>query len=249
MLLAAGAGARSVLDSERLERIREGCDITIRKMMEFDPERVGSRGSHRYTFGGAPFHFGCARHWAALLDPPATLAVLAAIFESDKFRLQGIGGDFVLPGAVNYQHLHRDTQSIGAGWPAGGTVDFRDMPCPEVAVNYPMEVVPGSAVGHTLYNGVTRQIPGTQKSREPIPTIDEEPLWMKLSVTAPVPAGSALFRDHRAWHGGTPNLSKEVRAIPACYFCAPWRPNGLRTVAQRGAEKQQNTLRPLSFFV
>eukprot|EP01043_Picozoa_sp_COSAG02_P040677 COSAG02_NODE_3312_length_6955_cov_2.028151_4_plen_112_part_00 len=30
---------------------------------------------------------------------------------------------------------------------------------------------------------------------------------MKLSVTAPVPAGCALIRDVRCWHGGTPNCT------------------------------------------
>ena len=87
-----------------------------------------------------------------------------------------------------------------------------------------------------------RQIPGTQKSREPIPTLEEEPKWMKLLTTSPAPAGAAMFRDHRAWyepprvpspprphgwlcgrrHGGTPNLSWEVRAIPGAYYDAPW---------------------------
>jgi hypothetical protein len=43
------------------------------------------------------------------------------------------------------------------------------------------------------------QIPGTQNSRARIPTLEEEPLWMKLSTTAPAPAGCAMFRDIRAW--------------------------------------------------
>ena len=43
----------------------------------------------------------------------------------------------------------------------------------------PMEVVPGSSVGHTAYNGVTRQIPGTQNLHAPIPSIEEEPRWMQ----------------------------------------------------------------------
>ena len=45
---------------------------------------------------------------------------------------------------------------------------------------------------------------------------------MKLSVTAPVPAGAAMIRDHRAWHGGTPNLGRHARAIPATFWSAPW---------------------------
>ena len=45
---------------------------------------------------------------------------------------------------------------------------------------------------------------------------------MKLSTVCPAPAGSVLIRDPRAWHGGTPNLSDEVRAIPNAEFYAPW---------------------------
>ena len=31
-----------------------------------------------------------------------------------------------------------------------------------------------------------------------------------------------MIRDVRAWHGGTPNLSDHVRAIPNSEFYAPW---------------------------
>ena len=71
-------------------------------------------------------------------------------------------------------------------------------------------------------NGPTRQIPGTQNSREPIPDLDNEPTWMKYSTVCPAPAGSVLIRDPRAWHGGTPNLSNELRAIPNIEYYAPW---------------------------
>ena len=41
-------------------------------------------------------------------------------------------------------------------------------------------------VGHTAYNGVTRQIPGTQsldtRNGNPIPSEADEPLWMKMST-------------------------------------------------------------------
>ena len=35
-------------------------------------------------------------------------------------------------------------------------------------------------------------------------------------------AGSGVFRDHRAWHSGTPNLSKEIRCLPNLEFVTPW---------------------------
>ena len=35
------------------------------------------------------------------------------------------------------------------------------------------------------------------------------------------------LRDSRAWHGATPNLSKEIRALPNVEYAAPWRtPHG-----------------------
>ena len=45
---------------------------------------------------------------------------------------------------------------------------------------------------------------------------------MKHSTVCPAPAGAVLLRDLRAWHGGTPNLSTEMRAIPNVIFLAPW---------------------------
>jgi hypothetical protein len=163
---------KDALDSERLERIRAGCDRTIRGMLELDPARIGNRGSHRYSFGASFAHFGCCANWAALVDPPVVLEVLRSIFQSNDFRLENLGGDYALPGCVEYQNLHQDMRNF---LPEGARLDFRDMPPPDVAVNFPMEVAQGSPVGHTAWNGVTRQIPGTQNSRAPIPLCPGRP--------------------------------------------------------------------------
>ena len=45
---------------------------------------------------------------------------------------------------------------------------------------------------------------------------------MRLSTVCPAPAGAIQIRDVRAWHGGTPNLSDNLRAIPNLEFYAPW---------------------------
>eukprot|EP01048_Picozoa_sp_COSAG05_P002729 COSAG05_NODE_117_length_17936_cov_137.220945_8_plen_116_part_00 len=42
-----------------------------------------------------------------------------------------------------------------------------------------------------------------------------------MSVTQPCPAGSVMLRDNRAWHGGTPNISKYTRAIPVALYQLP----------------------------
>lgn len=160
-----------------------------------------------YSFGSAPAHFGAFSEWNVLVDPPVLVECLNAIFQSpDWWYAHGAasGGDFVLPGATEYQGLHRDTGDYLRD--PSGKLDFRDMPCSCITVNFPMEVKQGSSVGHTSHNGVTRHIPGTQNSRAPIPSLEEEPRWMKLATTSPVPAGSVMIRDQRAWVSYTDQL-------------------------------------------
>ena len=45
---------------------------------------------------------------AALADPPALMAVLAEVFQTEDFVCRDAmgGADFVLPGALDFQHLH-----------------------------------------------------------------------------------------------------------------------------------------------
>ena len=120
-----------------------------------------------------------------------------------------------MPGA-EYQRLHADIGDHSGGFhDPRGIVSVRDLPCPVVCCNF-------LAQDFTKFNGPTRQIPGTQHSREPIPSLEDEPEWMRLSTVCPAPAGSVLIRDIRAWHGGTPNLSDDMRAIPNAMFQAPW---------------------------
>lgn len=222
----------NVLDSEQLALIRRGCDRVIHEIMALDGERVGNRGSHRYSFGGASLTGHQVHHpeWAMLIDLPTVTPILTAIFGSADYICRGGGGDFCLPGAVDYQALHSDMgdrreirdpksgelrSTFGSFKDPRGHLTYRDLPCPYVCCNFLM-------VDFTSTNGATRQIPGTQHSRQPIPALDEEPDWMKLSAVCPAPAGSVLIRDVRAWHGGTPNLSDEVRAIPNAEYYAPW---------------------------
>jgi ectoine hydroxylase-related dioxygenase (phytanoyl-CoA dioxygenase family) len=221
---------RDALDPEQLDLIRAGCDREIHQIVSRDRDRIGNRGSHRYSFGGASLTGHQMHHpeWAMLIDLPTVTPILSAIFGSSDYHARGGGGDFCLPGAVRYQPLHSDmsdrqtyTRADGTSFQHGSFLDhrgqltYRDLPCPYVCCNFLM-------VDFTAENGPTRQIPGTQHSRTPIPTLDEEPEWMKLSTVCPAPAGSVLIRDVRAWHGGTPNLSGEVRAIPNAEFFAPW---------------------------
>lgn len=99
---------QDALTSEALDTIREGCDTTIRNILEHDPERRGNRDSHRYSFAASAQKFGCAHHWSVLIDCPPVLECLTEIWGSGGFTCSGYGGDFVLPGAVEYQQMHRD---------------------------------------------------------------------------------------------------------------------------------------------
>lgn len=231
----------NVMNEEQLDIIRSGVDREIHNIMAVDGDRAGNRGSHRYSFGSASLtgHQLHNPEWAMLAELPAITRLLTAIFDSDNYILRGGGGDFCLPGAIHYQPLHADIRdrrdykltdgriyTHGSFRDPRGLLTLRDLPCPYVCANFLM-------VDFTKINGPIRQIPGTQNTHAPIPTLDEEPDWMKLSTVCPAPAGSVVLRDPRAWHGGTPNLSDEVRAIPNCEFFAPWFREPLRTCMPR----------------
>lgn len=215
----------SVLNDEQISFLASGCNDVVNEVIALDADHQGNRGSHRYSFGGSSLTRSQLHRpaWQMLLDIPAVTNILDAIFGSADYILRAASGDFCLPGAVDYQRLHSDIRDwidntrtpFSAYHDPRRQTSIRDLPCPYVCVNFlPQDV--------TALNGPTRQIPGTQNSRAPIPDLDAEPEWMRLSTVCPVPAGGALIRDVRAWHGGTPNLSDATRSIPNLEFYAPW---------------------------
>ena len=215
----------NVLDSAQVEILAKGCAEVAGEILALDNGRKGNRGSHRYSFGGSSLTRSQLHRpeWQMLLDVPVVTEAVAVIFGSPDYVLRAASGDFCLPGAVDYQPLHSDVSDwvndkrtpFSAFHDPLGNVRIRDLPSPYICVNFlPQDV--------TRLNGPTRQIPGTQKSRTPIPGLDDEPEWMRLSTVCPVPAGGAMIRDVRAWHGGTPNVSEAARAIPNLEFYAPW---------------------------
>lgn len=216
---------KDALSPEQLEHLRGGCDRVTHEMMTNDRNRQGNRGSHRYSFGSAS-RTGQLLHypeWAMLVDLPKLTPILTEIFGAPTYTCRGGAGDMCLPGAVEYQRLHSDMGDriehegnyIWSFKDHRGQLTYRDLPVPSITCNF-------LTVDFTSTNGPTRQIPGTQHSRLQIPTLSEEPEWMKLSTLCPAPAGSVVIRDIRAWHGGTPNVSDHVRSIPNIEFWAPW---------------------------
>ncbi len=214
-----------VLNNEQIEILASGCKAAVDEITALDANHKGNRGSHRYSFGGSSLTRSQLHRseWQMLLDVPVVTNIVTAIFGSSDYILRAASGDFCLPGAVDYQRLHSDTRDwidptttpFNAYHDPAGNSSIRDLPCPYVCVNFlPQEV--------TRLNGPTRQIPGTQNSRAPIPSLEDEPEWMRLSTVCPAPAGAIMVRDVRAWHGGTPNVSDATRSIPNLEFYAPW---------------------------
>lgn len=214
-----------LLTDDQLARLKGAVDRAVEQILALDDVRRGNRGSHRYSFGGSSLTRSMLHlpEWQMLLDLPGLTPLLTAIFGSPDYSLRAASGDFCVPGAVEYQRLHADMgdyvsperSKFSSFSDPRGILTTRDLPPPYVCVNF-------LVVDSTPINGPTRQIPGSQHSRAPIPTLEEEPEWMRLSTVCPAPAGAAMIRDVRAWHGGTPNLSDEVRAIPNLEFYAPW---------------------------
>jgi hypothetical protein len=234
-----------LLDRDRLEAIREGCARALRQILSV-PGRNGrkylpetQRLPHRYSFGtsSASRHMLHDEAWAALIDLPTTRPLLARIFGGDEdYWVWGAGGDVCLPGAIEYQLLHGDRKEgyklpperlaqakrLGLiGQTQGGELDDKtrqlifERTGPVVTINFFTSDL-------TWENGPIRQISGTQAKPAPPPLPQDEPEWMRLSTLVGARAGSAVIRDTRAWHGGTPNLSREVRAMPNIEYAAPW---------------------------
>lgn len=211
---------RDAVPADVLVRIQEASKDAILDLMKEDQDCSAGGGAgglpHRYSFGGgsASRQMLHKDEWCALIDLPATTPILNEIFGSADYVCGGAGGDIAMPGAIEYQGLHSDNMWSELPDPYSN-VTMRDLPVPVLTINFPM-------IDLTFENGPIRQIPGTQRSRAPIPNLVDEPEWMKLSTVCPAPAGTAIFRDIRAWHGGTPNLSRDVRAMPNVEYYAPW---------------------------
>ena len=180
--------------------------VIAEQLAEFGVEKM-NRGYARHSFGDQIHH----PEWAMLTDLPTILPILEAIWKSDNFTCTGAGGDYSLPGA-KIQRLHSDIGEIIHD--PQGIVTIHDLPTPFIVVNFPM-------VDFTPQNGAIRFIPGTQRSRAPIPSLELEPVWMQKNLLC-ASAGTAVIRDVRCWHGGTANNSETPRPMTSVGYYAPW---------------------------
>jgi len=235
---------RDLLNGEQLSRQRDACVQVLRELLS-EPGAGGrkyhtesGRTPHRYSFGecSASRHMLHDPAWAALIDLPTATPLLTKLFGSRDYMVLGAGGDLCLPGTVEYQHLHRDvfdnprkmnSKRLEVARNLGIKVDptipqtlpkeklVYEMTPPVITINFLMSDM-------TWENGPIRQIPATHGVQQHPPSLAEEPMWMKMMTVVGAPAGAGVFRDNRAWHGGTPNLSSEVRAMPNIEFGAPY---------------------------
>jgi len=157
--------------------------------------------------------------WAELVELETLAGVLNGILgkPGQHYVACGAGGDFVGGGCgpENWQALHDDLAHVP---------NARDHPFPPmVSVSFVVD-----ADGLTWENGPVRIIPGThwdkpgQGSRNTPPSWDEEPEEYWTSTLCPLSCGTAIIRDMRCWHGGTPNVSHQIRYLPAVEYAAPW---------------------------
>jgi ectoine hydroxylase-related dioxygenase (phytanoyl-CoA dioxygenase family) len=224
------AVVKDVLSESQVNALHRGCLRVIDEILTLDPEGRGNRGSHRYSFGSASLTDAQLHQpeWVALLEIPSIIAMIETVFGGPDFLVRSAGGDFCLPGACDYQPLHSDMSDrqsfelkpgkslvVGSFFDREARLNYRDLPCPYIACNF-------ITSDWTSQNGPIRHVAGTQNSQVPMPSLAEEPTWMRSSRLYPLSAGSVILRDVRAWHGGTPNVSDEVRAMPNVEFFAPW---------------------------
>ena len=224
------------LSSEQFEILKTAAERVMHEQEnEFGREKM-NRGYARHSFGNQLQNW----EWCMLIDLPPILAILDEIWRNEDFTCRGAGGDFSLPGA-KIQHLHADGNRdfFHDPW---SQVTHRDTPSAYICVNFTME-------DFTVENGATRFVPGTQRSRAPIPNLEEEPGWMRNNHLC-VPANTAIFRDVRCWHGGTANNSRDSRAMTGVGYQAPWyRPNDVRVVPRRHFERLSTRGRQLCRYI
>jgi len=236
---------RDLLDQDGLQRFREACARTLKQILEVPG--VGGRKymtesfrlPHRYSYGtsSASRHMLHEAVWASMIDLPTTTPILSRIFGTDKYWVVGAGGDLCLPGAIEYQALHVDgeresyqipearlRQARKLGIELRGRDGELDQSTRQIIIERtpPMITINFLMTDLTWENGPIRQIPGTQGRVAKPPSAAEEPEWMRLNTLVGAPAGGGVFRDSRAWHGATPNVSREIRAMPNVEYGAPW---------------------------
>ncbi|MGH6985273.1 MAG: phytanoyl-CoA dioxygenase family protein [Caulobacteraceae bacterium] len=236
---------KDLLDPGRLDAFRAASARVLEAILAipgFDGRRYvteTNRLPHRYSYGTASASRQLLHEetWAQMIDLPTTTPILTALFGGEDYQVLGAGGDLCLPGAIEYQTLHSDNRepwtlsdgrlakarALGIELRRDETGELTartrqlvfERVAPRITINFLMS-------DQTSENGPIRTIPGTQARSGSPPTQAQEPDWMRFATIVGAPAGAGVFRDPRAWHGGTPNVSREIRAMPNVEYVAGW---------------------------
>jgi ectoine hydroxylase-related dioxygenase (phytanoyl-CoA dioxygenase family) len=189
---------KEALSAQEVDKLKTLAETQANKMKELSAKELGAGNKSdpaRYSYGD----YKNQPDWDYLAPNPAIIAILRAIWKDKKFFAVLAGGDVCFPGA-RYQDIHNDFSWAGAGGD-----------CLSICVNY-------YTIDVKNENGPIRFIPNTFRFPPPSPwLVKHEPKWMK-EFTIEAPAGTAVIRDFRAWHGGTPNRSQIMRAMPNCEY-------------------------------
>ncbi len=199
---------KNPLNEEQFALNKAGAERVMQEQENECGRENMNRGYARHSFGSQVHNW----EWCILIDLPTILPILDAIWKSDDYTCSGSGGDYSLPEA-KIQHLHSDGNRdyFNDTW---NRVNHRDPPAPFIVVNF-------TIVDFTVENGAIRFIPGTHRSHAPIPSLEEEPEWMRTNHLC-APANTAIIRDVRCWHGGTANNSNQKRPMTSVGYYAPW---------------------------
>ena len=260
---------RDVFTPEQLAYVRQACAEVFAEILAY-PGAGGrkyhtesGRLPHRYSYGTTSSSRQMLHHpaWAMLSELAPVCDVLDEIFgatggkDDGGWAITGAGGDMSIPGAVEYQTLHRDgpppdfglqidshqfaaraaqaavlaveprrpLRALAEAAEGKRAEELSLVTMRAMSENMPPAATTNFALGDmTWENGPMRLIPGSHCNVQPPPNTADEPDWARCSTIVGVPAGSAIFRDFRTWHSGTPNLSDEVRAMPSIEYCAAW---------------------------
>jgi len=190
-----------ILEQELVSRVLQDCRHLEAHVVK---NKMGVRGPGRHSFGAA---FGSTLHrpaWARDLlgqGCQKLLPILEHIFWYGNPRGCQVytgGGDFVVGNTKRLQELHSDmgVNKKFAKWARAP---------PFLCINFVVQDL-------NEENGAMRIVPGTQDMTDiGYPETTEH----QNSRLCPVLAGSALIRDVRTHHGGTPNFTTKTRFLPS----------------------------------
>lgn len=204
-----------------LQLLRTAAGEVFDEVAAFDVQRSGSRGEARYGLGSMTTH----PQWAAhLIDNPRVLKCVDEIWGHSRCELLRCGMNGSFPGSGD-QRLHIDI-SANAFDDSFTELAIQQLPLFSLTVHYPV-------VDMCSTNGTIRIVPTSNRWPYPIPALEEEPAWMR-ECEVHCPAGTAILKDVRIWHGGCKNSASaelhpelgagrcHARPMPNAQYNAPW---------------------------